>query len=230
MKDKDIMDMIKQLDEITKSLDSLDFENEDDTAKAYEKLCEFDNLLKEAKNNKTMKTAIELCSNILGADIVKTIKEQKEAMEEEMNKKKETKKQCSDCNCENMNVDNFLSALFGLFGMGSCNQEDSKEECSECEECCCNNKKENEVEFDIEEDLDSEEYCECTYDDVYDVVKHQLENYSTMEENLDTYIKLIVNYINDNCPYLNFTTDEDYSERDDLIWTLFDFINYTMNK
>lgn len=74
-------------------------------------------------------------------------------------------------------------------------------------------------------------FNECTPEYVKECLKLCISNYDNSERENNTYFKLISDYINKECPYLNFEDDGETSiERDDTIWLLYDFINFTMHK
>lgn len=77
---------------------------------------------------------------------------------------------------------------------------------------------------------DDDEYEECTPEYVEEILEYCLDNFEDTKKYHKNYFKLISDYINKECPYLNLVDDEVMQERDDMIWSLFDFINYTMRR
>lgn len=96
-----------------------------------------------------------------------------------------------------------------------CKCNDSK---CDCETCHCS-------------DLEEVEYDTLTPEYVKECLKLCIDNYDNTEKENNTYFNLIADYINNECPYLNIIdSDECEAERDDLIWNLYDFINFTMRR
>lgn len=54
--------------------------------------------------------------------------------------------------------------------------------------------------------------------------------YDNIDDEKDTYCKLIAEYFNDELPYLCYNSEEIKEERENIIFMLYDFINYIMNK
>ena len=202
MFDSKLIDLATKLQNMGKELEDLDMNNLEDLKKAYESLTEIDNVLKNINDEYPLiNTTFSLLSSLFDINLNFDFSGYKEQIK---NKIDELERENTKCSVKYNNND-----------------------CNDCNDCCCH---ECFCDDCFCDDCDCT-FNECTPEYVKECLKLCVSNYDNSKKDNDTYFKLIADYINKECPYLNFEDNKETSaERDDTIWLLYDFINFTMRR